>query len=172
MTELENTSFELLIELSSLGTEHAHLMRARTPRAVSEHLLGKITAPAGCIAELTLLPELSDLRATDRRLASLQAQRADNNNRPTRPGKVIIIMSDNNDRHVVPNSDGGWDVVKPNASRASSHHDTQADAQDRAREIVHNAGGGEVVTHGRDGRIRDSDTIAPGNDPFPPRDRK
>lgn len=81
-------------------------------------------------------------------------------------------MSKDSDRHVVPKSGGGWDVKAPNADRASSHHDTQAEALDRAREIVQNAGGGEVVTHGRDGRIRDSDTIAPGSDPFPPRDRK
>jgi hypothetical protein len=78
----------------------------------------------------------------------------------------------NNDRHVVPNPDGGWDVVAPSASRASAHKDTQAEAIDRAREIVHNAGGGELRIHGRDGRIRDSDTIAPGNDPNPPRDAK
>jgi hypothetical protein len=81
-------------------------------------------------------------------------------------------MSKPSDRHVVPNSDGGWDVVAPNADRASSHHDTQSDAISRAREIVGNVGGGEVVIHGRDGRIRDSDTVAPGNDPFPPRDRR
>ena len=77
-----------------------------------------------------------------------------------------------NNRHVVKNPSGGWDVKGPGAQRSSSHHDTQAAAIDRAREIVHNLGGGEVVTHGRDGRIRDSDTIAPGNDPFPPRDTK
>ena len=77
-----------------------------------------------------------------------------------------------NNRHVVPNPDGGWDVKAPGADRASTHHETQSDAINRAREIVHNVGGGEVVTHGRDGRIRDSDTIAPGNDPFPPRDTK
>src|SRR5207249_4463747 len=29
-------------------------------------------------------------------------------------------------RHVVPNPEGGWDVKKPDADRASSHHDTQA----------------------------------------------
>jgi hypothetical protein len=80
-------------------------------------------------------------------------------------------MSSNN-RHVVPNPDGGWDVKKPDAQRSSSHQDTQAEAIARAREIVHNAGGGEVITHGRGGQIRDSDTIAPGNDPFPPRDTK
>ena len=81
-------------------------------------------------------------------------------------------MSKPSDRHVVPNPDGGWDVRAPNAERASSHHDTQGDAIDRARDIVGNAGGGEVVIHGRDGRIRDSDTVAPGNDPNPPRDRR
>jgi hypothetical protein len=77
-----------------------------------------------------------------------------------------------NDRHVVQNTSGGWDVVKPDAQRASSHHDTQAEAVARGREIVQNAGGGELRIHGRDGRIRDSDTIAPGNDPNPPRDKQ
>jgi Uncharacterized protein conserved in bacteria (DUF2188) len=81
-------------------------------------------------------------------------------------------MSTDNDRHVVPNSDGGWDVRAPGSERASSHHETQADAIDRGREIVHNAGGGELVIHGRDGQIRDSDTVAPGNDPNPPRDTR
>lgn len=76
-----------------------------------------------------------------------------------------------NHRHVVPNPNGGWDVVKPNAERASSHHNTQEQAINRGREIVHNLGGGELRIHGRDGRIRDSDTIAPGGDPNPPRDR-
>ncbi|WP_082589869.1 DUF2188 domain-containing protein [Agromyces sp. Soil535] len=74
-------------------------------------------------------------------------------------------MSNNNDRHVVPNSDGGWDVVKPGATRASSHHDTQADAIDRGRDIVRNAGGGELDIHGRNGQIRAKDTIPKGNDP-------
>ena len=81
-------------------------------------------------------------------------------------------MSSSNNRHVVPSPNGGWHVRAPGASRASTHHDTQSEAIDRAREIVHNAGGGEVVIHGRDGRIRDSDTVAPGNDPNPPRDTK
>jgi Uncharacterized protein conserved in bacteria (DUF2188) len=82
-------------------------------------------------------------------------------------------MTKPNNRHVVPSKTGsGWDVKAPGASRASSHHDTQSAAAKAARQIVVNRGGGEVVTHGRDGRIRDSDTIAPGNDPFPPRDTK
>lgn len=78
----------------------------------------------------------------------------------------------NNNRHVVPNSRGGWDVKKPGSSRASAHADTQRKAITRAKQIVSNAGGGEVRIHGTGGKIRDSDTVAPGNDPFPPRDRK
>jgi hypothetical protein len=75
-------------------------------------------------------------------------------------------------RDVVPNPEGGWDVKKPGAGRASTHHDTQHEAIDRGRQIVHGDGGGELRIHGRDGRIRDSDTIPPGNDPNPPRDTK
>ena len=74
-------------------------------------------------------------------------------------------------RHVVPEGNR-WAVRAPGAERASSVHDTQAAAEALAREIVGNQGGGEVTTHGRDGRIRDSDTVAPGNDPMPPRDTK
>nr|WP_250810290.1 DUF2188 domain-containing protein [Neorhizobium tomejilense] len=33
-------------------------------------------------------------------------------------------------------------------------------------------GGGEVRIQGRDGRWRDSDTVAPGNDPNRPRDMR
>jgi uncharacterized protein YdaT len=77
-----------------------------------------------------------------------------------------------NNRHVVPNSKGGWDIKKPGAKRSSGHEDTQADAIQRAKDIVGNEGGGEVRIHARDGKIRDSDTVAPGNDPNPPRDTK
>lgn len=73
------------------------------------------------------------------------------------------------DRHVVPNPNGGWDVKAPGASRTSAHTDTQAAAIARAREIIHKAGGGELLTHGQDGKIRAKDTIPPGNDPYPPK---
>lgn len=81
-------------------------------------------------------------------------------------------MSNSNNRDVVPNAEGGWDVTKADASRASAHTDTQQQAIDRAREIVTNLGGGEVRIHGRDGRYRDSDTAGGGNDPNPPHDRR
>ncbi len=77
-----------------------------------------------------------------------------------------------NERHVVPDAGGGWNVVAPGAQRASAHVDTQDQAISRAREIVDNSGGGEVVIHRPNGQIRDSDTVAPGNDPCPPRDTR
>jgi hypothetical protein len=75
-------------------------------------------------------------------------------------------------RHVNRNPTGGWAVSKPGASRASANLPTQAEADQRAAEILRNAGGGERITHGVDGRIRSKDTIAPGNDPNPPKDRE
>lgn len=80
-------------------------------------------------------------------------------------------MGSKNRRHVVP-TEQGWSVAKPGAGRPSSTHATQSEAEKRAKEIVRRSGGGEVVIHGRDGRIRDSDTVAPAKDPNPPRDTR
>lgn len=80
-------------------------------------------------------------------------------------------MSKDSDRYVVKAGDK-WQVKKARAERASATTDTQRDAIDRAKEIVGRQGGGEVRIQGRDTRFRDSDTVPPGNDPNPPRDRK
>ncbi len=64
-------------------------------------------------------------------------------------------------RHVVPVPGGGWNVVKPGAKRISSHHDTEALAESRARDIVTKAGGGEIVIHRMDGSIRRTDQVSP-----------
>jgi Uncharacterized protein conserved in bacteria (DUF2188) len=74
-------------------------------------------------------------------------------------------MAESNRRIVKPNPDGGWDVAAREAQRASGHFDRQADAIDRAREIIHNLGGGELEIRGRNGEVRQQDTISPGNDP-------
>jgi len=68
-------------------------------------------------------------------------------------------MANSNQRHIVQHPDGGWAVKKPHALHASSRHSTQAQAHTRAKEILSRSGGGESVTHGRDGRIRNSDTV-------------
>jgi hypothetical protein len=83
-------------------------------------------------------------------------------------GKEFVVSHGPNSREVVPNPDGGWDVKKPGAARASAHYDKQSDAVDRARDILKNDGGGELRTHGRDGKIRSSDTIG-RKDPYPPK---
>jgi len=76
-----------------------------------------------------------------------------------------------NARNVVHRSDGTWAVEKPGSDRASAVTTTQAEAIARGREILRNDGGGELRIHGLDGQIRSADTIPPGNDPFPPRDK-
>jgi hypothetical protein len=77
-------------------------------------------------------------------------------------------MANKRDIHVVPHGDG-WASRKEGASRVGRHYDTQREALEGARpqairERV------ELVTHGRDGKIRDSDSY--GNDPSPPKDKK
>jgi hypothetical protein len=84
------------------------------------------------------------------------------------PGGILGRMAPNT-RFVSPNPAGGWDVKKPGASRASSHHGTQAEAQAAGHGYLHNEGGGELITQGRDGRIRDKTTVPPGHDPYPPK---
>ncbi len=68
---------------------------------------------------------------------------------------------------VMPHPDGGWQVKRDGDTRASHRTTTQADAVAIAREISRNQET-ELQIHGRDGRIRRSDSH--GNDPFPPRD--
>jgi len=81
-------------------------------------------------------------------------------------------MSKGRDRTVYQRSDGQWVNKRHDADKASSVHDRQGDAEDAARDMLRNQGGGELTTIGRDHRIRSKDTIAPGNDPNPPRDRE
>ena len=76
-----------------------------------------------------------------------------------------------NDRYVV-RQGTDWAVKKAGAERASSVHSTQRHAEQAAKVTVRNLGGGEVRIQGENGRWRDSDTVRPGNDPFPPRDQK
>jgi uncharacterized protein YdaT len=74
-------------------------------------------------------------------------------------------MSKGRNQHVVPHQDG-WAVKPAEGDRASSVHDTQREAIERAREIVENQSS-ELFIHGRDGRIRERDSH--GRDPYPPK---
>lgn len=81
-------------------------------------------------------------------------------------------MSKKNDRIVYRRDDGEWVNRLMHADRASSVHGTQGAAHDAARQMLHNQGGGELTVQGIHGRIVSKDTIAPGNDPCPPRDKE
>lgn len=76
-----------------------------------------------------------------------------------------------NDRFVVKHG-SSWAVRKAGDTRPESVHRKQSAAATSDKPTVWNLGGGEVRIQGRDGRWRDSDTVAPGNDPFPPRDKR
>jgi len=76
----------------------------------------------------------------------------------------IVSMTPPNKRTVTPH-ERGWSVDRPGAQRASSVHPTQQEAIDAARQNLKKSGGGELVVKGRNGRIRDQDTVSPGNDP-------
>ncbi|GJQ27282.1 MAG: hypothetical protein HBSAPP02_23140 [Phycisphaerae bacterium] len=81
-------------------------------------------------------------------------------------------MAKDRDRTVYQRPDGKWANKRNDADKASSLHDTQAAADAAAREMLGNQGGGELTTMGRDHKIRSKDTIPPGNDPNPPKDRE
>lgn len=68
---------------------------------------------------------------------------------------------------------GDWRVVKANGERASAIAGTQKEAEQIAKFLAKSAGGGEVRIHRPNGGpIRDSDTVAPGNDPSHVKDKK
>lgn len=81
-------------------------------------------------------------------------------------------MAKGQDRFVSRREDGQWANQRADASKASSLHPTQGAANQAAREMLKHQGGGELTTQGIHGRIVSKDTIAPGNDPFPPRDKE
>ncbi len=74
-------------------------------------------------------------------------------------------MSKGRDRTVSRRPDGTWENKRNDANRAAGVHGTQKAAQDEARSMLKKQGGGELTAKGVDGKIRDKDTVAPGNDP-------
>lgn len=76
-------------------------------------------------------------------------------------------MSNRKTYHVTPKPSGGWNVKQENADRASSSHDTKADAIDRAKELAKNQALGQIVIHKQDGTIQTEHTYR--KDPYPPK---
>jgi hypothetical protein len=69
--------------------------------------------------------------------------------------------------HVVPNSDGGWDLKKGGGDKAIKHFENKKEAVDFGRKVSQNQNS-EFLVHGKDGKIQNSDSH--GNDPCPPKD--
>lgn len=75
--------------------------------------------------------------------------------------------------HVSKSKDTGkWNIQKEGGKNSSGSANTQKQAEITAKGYAANSGGGEVRIHGLDGKIRDSDTVAPGNDPSSIKDTK
>ena len=70
--------------------------------------------------------------------------------------------------HIVP-ADDGWAVKREKSERASAKTDTKSKADAIGRAIARKENG-ELIIHGKNGKIQDSDSF--GNDPVPPIDRK
>lgn len=77
-------------------------------------------------------------------------------------------MSKSKRIHVTPRPEG-WAVQREKGDRASALTDTKAEAEKIARDLA-KKDEGEVIIHGKDGKIQDSDSY--GNDPNPPHDTK
>ena len=81
-------------------------------------------------------------------------------------------MSKGRDRTVSRRPDRMWENKRNDAGKASSLHKTQKEAEQAAKTMLQNQGGGELTTKGVDGQIRSKDTIPPGKDPNPPKDKE
>lgn len=64
--------------------------------------------------------------------------------------------------HVVPNSEGGWDIKRSGGEKSIKHFDIKQDAVDAARKISQNQET-ELVIHNKNGQIGNKDSH--GNDP-------
>lgn len=80
-------------------------------------------------------------------------------------------MSKDRDRIVYKGEDGKWRQKRIDAERGSKHK-TQKEAETEARRLLGKQGGGELITKGVNGKIRSKDTIKPGHDPYPPKDKE
>ena len=70
-------------------------------------------------------------------------------------------------QHVVPHNNE-WAVRNEGSKRVISVHKTQKEAIKNARDLARNCGG-DLIIHGRDGRIRGRDSYR--SDPYPPKHR-
>ena len=78
-----------------------------------------------------------------------------------------IVMSERKIHHAMPGSADRWQVQGEGAQRATSLHDTKAEAVTRARELAKSLPLAQVIVHKGDGTIQTEYTY--GDDPSPPK---
>jgi hypothetical protein len=76
----------------------------------------------------------------------------------------VVMTTGNN--YWTTKRDGQWAVKKEGSSRASSLHNTQAEAWNETRRLARGSGG-EAFLQGENGKIRARNTY--GKDPYPPK---
>jgi hypothetical protein len=69
--------------------------------------------------------------------------------------------------HVTPTGKGDWKVKRENASKAAGVYEDKADALKDAKKSAKSVPLGQVIVHGRDGKIQTEHTY--GKDPYPPK---
>lgn len=74
------------------------------------------------------------------------------------------MASNQNRRDVSGNRKDGYKVTAPGKSAPTAKAPTQSRAEAAAKKQTAAAGGGQVYIHRPDGRIRDADTVRPGNE--------
>jgi len=131
-------------ERQLLSTKQAAQLRAAVTVA-NRAIHGSPVSPDSAARALTTFGSVLDL---------LAAKSVAKKPKPTR-------IKQGNRMHVVRDeSTGEWKVQSPARGGKVSHHKTQREAIDTARDMIYNSGGGEVVIHGRTGRIENTDTVA------------
>lgn len=81
----------------------------------------------------------------------------DRHRKTTKPGRARFF--------VVPQS-SAWVLRQTGSARVSRAYKTQREAVAAARKLIKEEDGGEIIVHGRDGRIRGVDTYALGGASF------
>jgi uncharacterized protein YdaT len=76
-------------------------------------------------------------------------------------------MANRKTYHVTHDDEGGWRVKSEGASRASSTHENKAEAVQSAKDLAKAQPLGQVVIHGKDGKIQTEHTYH--KDPYPPK---
>jgi hypothetical protein len=85
---------------------------------------------------------------------------------------VRVTRNTSKDRTVYRQSDGSWVNKRSDSGIISSIHASQKEAENAAREMLKNQGGGELTVEDTDGRIRSVNTVNPAIDLNPPKDKE